>query len=346
MQRWIPTLALVLVLQLALAAFVGWRQLRPAAPPVAQPLVTADLSAIDRVEIDGPATAAPRSPDTPPPTDTKIELVKQDGRWTLPGYHGVPADADKLKALLDRLHKGPRGLPVTTTTESLERFKVTDAEHERRLVAKAGDKVVATVYLGTAPSLRKAHLRSGDAEGVYAMEITANDFPLSGPEWIDPAMIRPAGDKLQSIELTPKGGPAITLTRDGGDWKAAGLPAGRTLDAKQAAALVDAMTGLQVNAVLGTAPQPDWGMDQPLLTLRWAEAAGAAGTTWVVGQAQGSEVRVLKPSDRGLYLELRNPGAQVLLDAATLDRLAPPPAAAASAPAAAVPDAPQPAASR
>lgn len=327
MQRWIPTLAIVLVLQLAVAGWLGWQRSRPVAAPTASPLVAADLSGIDRVVIEGPKSEAPRAADAAP-DEPPIELVKKDGRWTIPGYHGVGADAAKLQGLLDKLTKGSRGLPVTTTAESLPRFKVTDAEHERRLVAYQGDKAVATVYVGTSPGLRRAHLRSAEGEGVYPMDLSTADFPLSPPDWVDPGQLKPDTAAVQQLELVPAGQPAVTLARDGSGWKASGLPAGRTLDSKAVAPVLDAMAGLQVRAVLGTQPQADWSMDKPLLTLRWK--AGDTSREWKLARAQGSDIYVVKPADRDLYFEVLGPTGQVLADAAALNRLAPAPAAPAA----------------
>jgi hypothetical protein len=325
MQRWISILAVVLGLQVVLALALGLGRDRLAPTPVNTPLVTADLKSVDRLLLDGPASGGPAKPDAP-----RVEFVKRDGRWLLPGYHDAPADATRLQAVLDRLGTGSRGFPVARTADASQRFKVAETDHERRLVASTGDKAVATVYLGQSPGLRKVYARSGQEEAVYVVELSTPDLPVAAADWLDGALLKKDAAALTEITITAKGKPPLTLTRaaakDKPDadanapWQVPALAAGRSLDAAQAGVLTGTLATLRVDGVLGKQARPEWQQDAPDLTLGFKNLQGQPAT-WTISKVQGGDSYVLKASDQPWYLELKAASAQPLLDAATPDKL-------------------------
>lgn len=337
MQRWISILAIVLGVQvvIVIAAGLGGDRLAPA--PVTTPLVTADLKGVDRLVLDGPASGGPAKPDAP-----RVEFIKRDGRWLLPGYHEAPADAARLQALLDRLGTASRGFPVARTADAIKRFKVADTDHERRLVASTGDKAVATVYLGQSPGLRKVHARTAQDEAVYAVELDAQDMPVAAAQWLDTSLLKVDAAALAELTITAKGKPPLALVRaaagdkpgapDNAAWQAPALPAGQGLDAAQVSVLLGTIGSLRVDGVLGKEARPEWQQDAPDLTLGFKNQQGKA-VSWALAKTRSGDTYVLKASDQPWYLELKPAGAQPLLDAAAADKLVvAATAAAASAP--------------
>lgn len=354
MRRWIPILAIVLGLQVVLAIALGVRgdRLAPAHSDAA--LVAADLKTVDRVVLDGPvksdapaeAASAPAAGATP----TRVEIVKRDGHWVLPGYHDAPADATRLQALLDRLTSTPRGFPVAKTPDARERFKVADKDYERRLVASVGDKPAAIVYVGAAQGLRKSTARTAQDDVVYAVDLPIQDLATTPRDWLDAGLLKLDTAGLTEIVIAAKDRPPLTLTlavnkdkpQEAATWQGSGLPADKRVDPKLATALTDAMAGIKVDAVLGTEARPEW--KTPELTLNFKDARGVA-STWTIykqppkepGKDPATEIEtyVLKASGHPWYLEVKAWNGRPLLDVATPDRLvvAAAPAAAASAPA-------------
>jgi hypothetical protein len=338
MQRWISILAIVLGVQvvIVIAAGLGGDRLAPA--PVTTPLVTADLKGVDRLVLDGPAAGGPAKPDAP-----RVEFIKRDGRWLLPGYHEAPADAARLQALLDRLGTASRGFPVARTADAIQRFKVADTDHERRLVASTGDKAVATVYLGQSPGLRKVHARTAQDEAVYAVELDAQDLPVAAEQWLDAGLLKVDTAALAELTVTAKGRPPLALVRAAaGDkpdapgnaaWQAPALPAGLGLDAAQVSVLLGTIASLRVDGVLGKEARPEWQQDAPDLSLGFKNQQGKV-VSWTLAKSRSGDSHVLKASDQPWYLELKPASAQPLLDAAAADKLVvAAAAAAASAPA-------------
>ncbi len=363
MRRWIPILAIVLGLQVALAIALGVRGDRLAPTHSDAALVAADLKTVDRVVLDGPAKAeAPADTASAPaasPTTTRVEIVKREGQWVLPGYHDAPADAARLQALLDKLTSTPRGFPVAKSADARERFKVADKDYERRLVASRGDKPAAVVFVGAAQGLRKSTARTAQDDVVYAVDLPLQDLATTPSDWLDAGMLKVDAAGLSEIVVAARDRPPLTLMRavnkdkpqDAATWQGTSLPADKRVDPKLATALTDAMAGIKVNAVLGTAARPEW--QTPELTLSFKGAQGTA-STWTIykpakepGKEPAKDVvkeedtYVLKASDRPWYLELKGWNGRPLLDVATPDQLVVAAAtAAASAPAQAPANAP------
>ncbi|MBS0448664.1 MAG: DUF4340 domain-containing protein [Proteobacteria bacterium] len=339
MKRWIPLLGGVLVLQLALAAVLTRHGDRLAPQRSDAKLVAADLKDIDRLTIAGPV-----APDAAASAPTPLVIVKKDGRWQMPGYFDAPADAVKVQAMVDRLGRLQRGLPIATTAGALDRFEVSDRHYERRIVAAAGEKTLATVYIGASAGPRKSDARTDADAAVYAVELSSYELPVGGQEWLDAGLLARDAKTIAAIDVAMPGRPDIALARAAAagasspsgavEWQAQNLPAGAKLDAKRAAALADALADVKVDAVLGRTAVADWQQDQPELTLTTKDAAGKS-TTWVLSKRKSGDSHVLKASDRPWFVELQPYHAQPLLDAAAPEKLVAglPAAAAASAPA-------------
>src|SRR3546814_12542692 len=62
-----------------------------------------------------------------------------------------------------------RGLPVATSGAALERFKVTEESHERRIVLNGGDGTLGEVLIGTSPSFRQVYARTPEDDVVFSV---------------------------------------------------------------------------------------------------------------------------------------------------------------------------------
>lgn len=317
MQRWIKALAVVLGVQIALALALAWRGNTLSATAPAAPLIGVELKDVERVAIDGPAT-----PDQAPAA--RVELVKRDGRWYLPGYFDAPADAAKLEDLLKRLADSKRTAPVATTAAALQRFRVADNDYERRIVLSRGENPLVTLYLGTTTGLRRAHVRAGSEPAVYAVDLPSYDVRAAAADWLDQGLLKRDTASLTEVTIAAAG-KTLTLRRSEhkeGDkravvWEADGEV---RVDAARAAALAEAIANLKVDAVLGTEARPEWRQDQPQVRLTLKDVQGRAAT-WTISKPKSGDTHVLKASDRPWYLELKSWNARPLLEAAAPDKL-------------------------
>ena len=127
MRNAIPSLLLILVIQLILIAVVYW-------PRVANDEITADASAVkfDPAEV----TKLGIRDDL----DGEAQLARVGERWLLPALHNLPADPEKVATLLDGLLSANDSWPVAHSSPARQRFQVADYLFQRRITLSFGDE--------------------------------------------------------------------------------------------------------------------------------------------------------------------------------------------------------------
>jgi len=229
MKKWIALLGILLLIQIALAVMLNTRQQQYQAFTADQPLLAVDAAGIDGLRL----------------ADMKqgVLLKKRDGGWVLPDEDGFPADARAVGKLLDRLTGLKRGWPVATTDSAARRFRLTDDDFERRIELLDGDRVVATLYVGTSPGLRKVHVRVDGDDAIHAVTLNSWEIAVGSDDWIDKDVLGIEPADVTRIEL-----PAVTLVRDGDGMVIEDMP-GRT-DADEARSVLDRLAGLQIRGLV------------------------------------------------------------------------------------------------
>ena len=237
MKRTILVASLVLALQLALTAglwlksdnlgaFQGGKLLALAAPQ------------IDGLQIDGGDQG-------------NVVLQKKDGHWRLPQHFDAPADDAKIDKLLTTLLGIERDWPVGRTAAVYKRFKVADADYQRRLEFKAGDKVLATLLIGDSPGFRKAHARLAGEKAVYDIPFSNYQASLKDGDWLDRRHLQLKPEQITAIDL-----PDAHLTQVDGKLQLQNLTPKEETDADHARQLLDRLTGLTVQDVVAGGDKP------------------------------------------------------------------------------------------
>ncbi|KGE04055.1 DUF4340 domain-containing protein [Pseudohaliea rubra] len=225
----LPGLAMLLALQLLVAATVYW----PATDDniaSALPLLRADVAAsADGLRISDDEGAAAR-------------LIRTDDGWAL-AASGLPVAPGRVATLLSTLEADP-GWPMAQSASARERFAVDEEAYERRIELLSGEDVLATVFLGSAPGFRQVYAREAGSEAIYSIDFNAYDAPTDDSGWLDrglaaipaPSAVRWDGHRLESGD-------------DG--WRLDGS----AVEDGAADDLVRALEGLQVTAVAEAPPQ-------------------------------------------------------------------------------------------
>lgn len=233
-------LAFALAIQLGIVAVVLAARAGSDVDP--EPFLRFDPEAIDAVAVSN--------------ADGDIRLVKQEDEWQLPA--GVPADAEKVAAAIDKLADAAGRWPVANSASTAERFEVTEDNHQRRIVLAAGEETVADVYLGTSPGYRKVHARRADDAAVYAIAFANYEAGVTAEDWLDRALLQAEG----TVTGVRRDGAFDLAKDDDGNWTATG---GETLDAGKATTLAGRFTGLSVTGIseasLPDAPYATFGID-------------------------------------------------------------------------------------
>jgi hypothetical protein len=348
MRRGMTSLAVVLVLQLALALLLFMRRDPLAGVTSVTLLIPPEaVRNADHLVIEAKTGAA--AAGSPAPGEaTRLELVKKNGAWVLPQSFDAPAEGAKVSGLLDRLSALKRGLPIATSEGALKRFKVVDSDFERRLVLSTGDKALATVYFGSSPGLRKSDARLSPDKAVYSVDLPTYELPTDSGAWLSGELLR--GDAARLAEIDVANGAAaallsgrVQLVRTRGtdkqpdSWADPALTGEQHLDSAHAESLLQQIEQLHVDGVLGTAAKPEWQQDHPVLTLTLKDEK-AHEVDWTLSRPQNGDFYVLKSSSQPWFFSVSAALGEQLVDASARDALIPsakvPSAKAAAKPAA------------
>lgn len=320
MQRWIRLLTALLVLQLLLAAGLSARRSRFGTVAPDAPLLPAAVATADHVVIEAkPAAGAAAD-------SARVELVRQQGHWILPGYFNAPANGPKVEDMLHRMAAVRRGLPIATTPAALQRFKVVDQDFERRLQFDQGGKLLATLYIGSSPGLRKSDARTAQDHAVYAVDLAAYDLPAKPGDWFDGDLLRREPASIAEIEVSHGAHDDFRLVRQAAagkvpaGWLDPALSPGKKIDTPRADALASLVAQLHVDAILGTEALPAWQQDHPVLSLVIKDEKGQSAA-WTLSKPGSGDFYVLKSSAYPWYLSVSAYNTKPLLNASTRDAL-------------------------
>lgn len=177
-----------------------------------------------------------------------LQLTRTDGHWQLPGHFDAPADGGKVDSLLATLTAIQRPWPVAETGDAAKRFKVDDDTFERKLEFKAGDKVLATLLIGSSPGYRKVHARLAGEKQVYDIPFSSYQASLKPADWVDKQQLQLKPDQVSAVDL-----PDASLVRQDGKLQLTGLKDGEQTAVDPARHLLSRLAGLTIEDVVGQA---------------------------------------------------------------------------------------------
>lgn len=128
-----------------------------------------------------------------------VVLTRAEEGWRVAE---LPADADKITDVIDKLTGGIASWPVATSEDSRIRFEVTAEKHQRRIDLEGEDGVLATVYLGTSPGYRRVHARRDGDDEIYSIDFAVHELPAGTDDWLDTRLLASTG--IRRVEL-PEG---------------------------------------------------------------------------------------------------------------------------------------------
>jgi hypothetical protein len=262
---------------------------------------------VDRIRIEGP-------------DGSETIILRSGAGWILPDLGDFPADAVRVKETLDRLLLARRVLAVGSGAEAQREYKVADDTFERRLTLSAGDSVLTTVYLGSPQGPRQSHARlAGDAE-VYAIAFGLYDAEADAGAWIDRNLLQVPEAEIAAIEVN---GLHIVhdATRHGNAaWQLDAAASDQQLDGDAAARLAGQITALRIEGIRDTEAEPDYGLDDPQLSLTVTRRDGTR-IAYRLGQSALQQDWSLVSSMRPEHFRLSGYSAHRLIDATRRDVL-------------------------
>ena len=270
---------LALQLLIALGQSLSAPSTRAFAPQT--PLIDFEPVQVTAIRIEGTDGADP------------VRLERRDGSaWVIGGLGDFPAAGFKADQLLTTLAALKRSLPVATSAEARERFKVADTGFNRRLTLEGAQGQIATLILGETPRFKRLFGRPADDSAVYELDLAIADVSNRRVDWLDQGQLRLDQAKITAIE-----GADWRLEKDGEDWRLAGAGADEPLDQDKARELVRTLANLSYRDVFAATEAPAEDASNPVLELKIELSAGES-RAYRIARLAGSEDYVLKDAAR------------------------------------------------
>ena len=236
LRTWLFGLGILLGLQLLFAAVLQFQSSAPGNLSSQGPLLAFSPQAVRRLTIASPTR--------------EVVLERRDDHWQLPAVNGFPAADEKVTALLEKLARIQRRIPVATSEAAQTRFRVAEDRFERRLVLEDGKQVLGTLYLGDSPGFRRLFVRVSGDSAIYEAALNLFDAGDQWEDWTKKTVLAVPEDQLQGID-----GKAFSLRREKDHWTLADLQPGENLDPAAVQKLALGIANLRFQKLLTAKPE-------------------------------------------------------------------------------------------
>ncbi|GAB5558537.1 MAG: hypothetical protein SynsKO_01840 [Synoicihabitans sp.] len=223
----------VLVLAV-LSGIVAWIN-RPAAPANADPRVGTSL--LENIDVNA-ATAF-----TVANNDDSVALARDEsGAWSVESYHGLPADEDKLRRLMQDLNEANLARVVTRNPERAARLNLGEAS----VAVTAGD--THRIVFGQSASRGGRYVKLAEADDAPVYLTPATTFIDALPKnWAKSDLTSFDPADIQAVTLTLEDGSTVDVHRETVEatWTAKNTPEGKQLRLQPITSLLTSFNSLR-----------------------------------------------------------------------------------------------------
>ncbi|MCB0329238.1 MAG: DUF4340 domain-containing protein [Bdellovibrionales bacterium] len=227
-------------------------------------------------------------------------LTKDDGNWVIASHFSFPVSEEKLDVFRNVLFNVKRPYPVGSSASAAKRFEVSDDSFQTKVEFKNGEKVLDTLYVGSSPAFKKAHVRTKGSDFSYAIDFSSFELRGKGNTWINRDYVKIDRESVQGIEykdiLLKRNSETDTLTLDG-------LADDEQIVDSEFSTLVSATTQMSFLDVLGTEEKEEYNLKEPALVFSVTLKDGTK-STYSLGEVKEETHFVLKVSNKPFYLKV------------------------------------------
>ena len=322
MNRTNQILAGILLLQLALAAFIFWpgRNATAAVAPLYAGTTIDDIQAI-----------------TVSDKEKSIKVTRGGEGWILPEAEDFPVTAVQASDAISKVLTVDTRRLVASNPTSHSRLEVTEEKFVRRVDLETKDGQTLTLYVGSAPSVRSTNVRRADSDNVYLSNSrSAEDLRMDYASWINPTYLAIPETDVQALTIENAQG-KLQFTRPTTDtWTLSDLAAGETFNQNNLTSLISRLSSFTMIKPLGKTEKPEYGMATPsasLVIVTQPAGGEAKTTTLTIGQPiSGTQNYVAKSSDSEFFVEVASFSVENMINRGRTDYLTPPPTPEAGTP--------------
>ena len=315
MNRTNQILAGILILQLALAAFIFWpgSDATATAAPLYAGTTIDDIQSITVSE-----------------NEQSIKVVRSGDGWVLPEAEDFPVTAVQASDVISKVLTVDTRRLVASNPTSHSRLEVTADKFVRRVDLETKTGETLTLYVGSAPSARSTNVRRGDSDNVYlSNSLSATDLRTDYASWVDTTYLAIPETDVQALTIE-NAQAKLQFTRPTTDtWTLSDLATGEIFNQNNLTSMLSRLSSFTMIRPLGKTEKPDYGMATPSATLTIvSQPAGgeAKSTTLTIGQIiSGTQNYVAKSSDSDYYVEVASFSVDNMVNRGRSEYLTPPP---------------------
>lgn len=219
MEKIIKILSGVLVLQIVLVAFFGFRGDELASFKPNEKLLNLSIGGINKILVqkDGGKDG--------------LTLVKEGAEWRIAELENFPAKLSDVESVIKKLAELKKSWAVGNSDIAARQLKTHEKSYERKVSVFEGDKS-SVIYIGSTPSFKKVHARVDGDSNTYSVDFSIYDFKYTNNDWLDKNFYAVGKEKVKRFSVND-----VALKLDNSDPKnikyvfdAADLPAGQNLN--------------------------------------------------------------------------------------------------------------------
>lgn len=314
MNRSNQILAGILVVQLALVAFMFWPG-RNATASAAALYADVKLDDIQSITVSDQTNS--------------IKVIRSGDSWVLPEAEDFPATTVQATDTISKVLTIDTRRLVASNATSHSRLEVTDDKFVRRVDLETKGGQTLTLYVGSSPSVRATNVRRGDSDNVYLTNsLSAEDLHTDYGSWVNTTYLAIPETDVKGLTVENAQG-KLTFTRPTTDtWTLSDLAAGETFNQNNLTSLVTRLSSFNMVKPLGKTAKPEYGIDKPTATVTIASqpAGGEAKTTTLtIGQPiTGTQNYVAKSSDSDYFVEVASFSVENFINRGRADYLTQP----------------------
>jgi hypothetical protein len=305
-------LAVILVAQLALAAFILWprQAVSSSSGPLLPNFKAADVTSLTISDAE----------------DNKVALVKKGEAWVLAEAGDYPADSTKVGPLLEKIEKVKTNRLVTQTEASHPRLKVAADDFNSLLEITLKDNTTHKLYVGSSAGASATHVRADSQPEVYLTgDLTSFDANAQASAWIDTLYFTLPQTATTSLTLENADG-TFEFVKEGEKWTLAGLADDETFNENNFTTLLSQASGVRMTEPLGKTEEAAYGLNEPLATVT-LKTADKTYTLSIGAKDDEDSTYVVKSSESPYYVRVAEFTAQSFTDKKRADFLQAPPTA-------------------
>ena len=133
--------------------------------------------------------------------DGSLSFVLKDQMWRETDLEKFPVDQRKLVEFISNIVDLKRGLPVSFSEGSHERFEVSEKSYNLKISLKKRDGSLLVLFFGKPATIRQSYVRLAEEDSVYVVDVESWELDTSRDNWLDKGYLRISSENVSSITL-------------------------------------------------------------------------------------------------------------------------------------------------